>query len=71
MPSAPTRARSSGALAGLAEGKIDCEQFMEIVTSSVPSVGRCNTITAKTRSMRFCGQRSLTLALKASAIDNL
>ena len=28
----------------LAEGKIDYEQFMEIVTSSAPSVGHCNTM---------------------------
>ncbi len=33
------RARSE-----LAEGKIDYEQFMEIVTSSAPSVGHCNTM---------------------------
>ena len=33
------RARSD-----LAEGKIDYEQFMEIVTSSAPSVGHCNTM---------------------------
>ena len=33
------RARSQ-----LAEGKIDYEQFMEIVTSSAPSVGHCNTM---------------------------
>jgi dihydroxy-acid dehydratase len=28
----------------LAEGKIDYDQFMEIVTSSAPSVGHCNTM---------------------------
>ena len=28
----------------LAEGKIDYEQFMEIVTSSAPSIGHCNTM---------------------------
>ena len=28
----------------LAEGKIDYEQFMEIVTASAPSVGHCNTM---------------------------
>ncbi len=28
----------------LAEGKIDYEEFMEIVTSSAPSVGHCNTM---------------------------
>ena len=28
----------------LAQGKIDYEQFMEIVTSSAPSVGHCNTM---------------------------
>src|SRR5579864_3394236 len=28
----------------LAEGKIDYEQFMELVTSSAPSVGHCNTM---------------------------
>jgi dihydroxy-acid dehydratase len=28
----------------LAEGKIDYEQFMEIVTSSAPSAGHCNTM---------------------------
>ncbi len=33
------RARSD-----LAEGKIDYEQFMEIVTSSAPSIGHCNTM---------------------------
>src|SRR6202046_5522884 len=33
------RARSD-----LAEGKIDYERFMEIVTSSAPSVGHCNTM---------------------------
>jgi dihydroxy-acid dehydratase len=33
------RARSE-----LAEGKINYEQFMEIVTSSAPSVGHCNTM---------------------------
>src|ERR1700691_714916 len=32
------------ARAELAEGKIDYEQFMEIVTSSAPSVGHCNTM---------------------------
>jgi dihydroxy-acid dehydratase len=32
------------ARADLAEGKIDYEQFMEIVTSSAPSVGHCNTM---------------------------
>ena len=32
------------ARAELAEGKIDYEQFMEIVTSSAPSVGHCNTL---------------------------
>src|ERR1700691_974045 len=33
------RARSD-----LAEGKIDYEKFMEIVTSSAPSIGHCNTM---------------------------
>ena len=28
----------------LAEGKIDYEEFMEIVTSSAPSIGHCNTM---------------------------
>jgi len=28
----------------LAEGKIDYDQFMEIVTSSAPSIGHCNTM---------------------------
>jgi dihydroxy-acid dehydratase len=28
----------------LAEGKVDYEQFMEIVTSSAPSIGHCNTM---------------------------
>jgi dihydroxy-acid dehydratase len=28
----------------LAEGKIDYEQFMEIVTASAPSIGHCNTM---------------------------
>ena len=28
----------------LAEGKIDYEEFMELVTSSAPSVGHCNTM---------------------------
>jgi dihydroxy-acid dehydratase len=32
------------ARAELAEGKIDYEQFMEIVTSSAPSIGHCNTM---------------------------
>src|ERR1700678_2676910 len=32
------------ARADLAEGKIDYEEFMEIVTSSAPSVGHCNTM---------------------------
>ena len=32
------------ARAELAEGEIDYEQFMEIVTSSAPSVGHCNTM---------------------------
>src|ERR1700674_1073753 len=32
------------ARADLAEGKIDYEQFMEIVTSSAPSIGHCNTM---------------------------
>ena len=32
------------ARAELAEGKIDYERFMEIVTSSAPSVGHCNTM---------------------------
>ena len=32
------------ARAELAEGKIDYEQFIEIVTSSAPSVGHCNTM---------------------------
>ena len=32
------------ARADLAAGKIDYEQFMEIVTSSAPSVGHCNTM---------------------------
>ena len=32
------------ARAELAEGKIDYEQFMEIVTSSAPSIGNCNTM---------------------------
>ena len=32
------------ARAELAAGKIDYEQFMEIVTSSAPSVGHCNTM---------------------------
>jgi dihydroxy-acid dehydratase len=32
------------ARAELAEGKINYEQFMEIVTSSAPSVGHCNTM---------------------------
>src|SRR5579862_4182657 len=32
------------ARADLAEGKIDYEQFMELVTSSAPSVGHCNTM---------------------------
>jgi len=32
------------ARAELAEGRIDYEQFMEIVTSSAPSVGHCNTM---------------------------
>src|ERR1700744_47014 len=32
------------ARADLAEGKIDYEEFMEIVTSSAPSIGHCNTM---------------------------
>jgi dihydroxy-acid dehydratase len=32
------------ARAELAEGKIDYDQFMEIVTSSAPSIGHCNTM---------------------------
>src|ERR1700753_2494165 len=32
------------ARADLAEGKIDYEEFMELVTSSAPSVGHCNTM---------------------------
>jgi dihydroxy-acid dehydratase len=32
------------ARAELAEGKLDYEQFMEIVTSSAPSIGHCNTM---------------------------
>jgi dihydroxy-acid dehydratase len=32
------------ARADLAAGKIDYEQFMEIVTSSAPSIGHCNTM---------------------------
>jgi dihydroxy-acid dehydratase len=32
------------ARAELAEGKINYEQFMEIVTSSAPSIGHCNTM---------------------------
>jgi hypothetical protein len=42
MSSAPARARSSGAGAGLAEGEIAHEQFMEIANWSSSKVSRFN-----------------------------
>ncbi len=51
------RARSD-----LAEGKIDYEQFMEIVTSSAPSIGHCNTMgTASTMNDRSAEALGMSL----------